>query len=103
MSVQRDHGHHPAIDRTFTAVRAALPPDNAAAFDTELREITSRDVVDTADLDAFLTAWWRIANRVAADPADWRRMHDEAAAIQAGHRPTGPSLTEVLARRGARP
>src|ERR1700733_11169506 len=36
MTVQRHDRPHPHIERTFTAVRAALPAANVAAFDTEL-------------------------------------------------------------------
>ncbi|MFI7048770.1 DUF6247 family protein [Streptosporangium sandarakinum] len=92
----------PAIERTFTAVRAALPAANVTAFDAELAAIAHADVVDLAALDDFLTGWWRIAVRAAADPDDRQRMHAEAERIRSGRRPAGPSLAEVLARRGAR-
>ena len=102
MTVQRHDRPHPQIERTFIAVRAALPADNAATFDAELEAITHAPVVDLAALDDFLSAWWRVATRAARDPAGWRRMHEEAAQIQSGARPTGPTLAEVLARRGVR-
>ncbi|WP_019635100.1 DUF6247 family protein [Actinomadura atramentaria] len=102
MTVQRHEGHRPPIERTFTAVRSALPEPNAAAFDAELEAITSAPVVDLAALDGFLSAWWRIAVRAAADPADWQRMNREAGEIEAGARPVGPTLEQVLARRGTR-
>ncbi|GAB2483859.1 DUF6247 family protein [Streptosporangium sandarakinum] len=102
MTAQPHAGHPgPAIERTFTAVRAALPAPNVTAFDAELAAITHADVVDLAALDDFLTGWWHIAVRAAADPADWQRMHTEAEQIRSGRRPTGPSPAEVLARRGA--
>jgi hypothetical protein len=47
-----------------------------------------------------MTGWWRIATRAAADPAGWQRMHEEADQIQSGARPAGPTLAEVLSRRG---
>jgi hypothetical protein len=78
MTVQRHDRLHPHIERTFTAVRAALPAANVAAFDTEFEAITRAPVVDLATLDEFLSGWWRIATRAAADPADWQRMHQEA-------------------------
>jgi hypothetical protein len=40
MTVQRHDRPHPYIERTFTAVRAALPAANLAAFDTQLEGIT---------------------------------------------------------------
>ena len=95
MTVQRHDRPHPHIERTFTAVRAALPAANVAAFDTELEAITHAPVVDLAALDEFLSGWWRIATRAAADPADWQRMHQEAEQFSAG-----PTLAEVLGRRG---
>lgn len=100
MTVQRHDQSDPHIDRTFTAVRAALPAANAGIFDTELESITRAPVVGLAALDDFLSAWWRIATRAAADPADWQRMHQEAEELESGARPVGPSLAEVLGRRG---
>lgn len=100
MTVQRHDSLRPQIERTFTAVRAALPGANVAAFDAELEAITRAPVVDLAALDDFLSSWWRIATRAAADPADWQRMHEEAEQIQSGGRTAGPTLVEVLARRG---
>ncbi|MEU0569267.1 DUF6247 family protein [Nonomuraea sp. NPDC005983] len=100
MTVQRHDRPYPRIERTFTAVRAALPAANAAAFDAELEAITHAPVVDLAALDDFLSSWWRIATRAAADPADWQHMHEEAEQLQSGARTAGPTLAEVLARRG---
>lgn len=102
MTVARHDQPHPHIERTFTAIRAALPRTNVAAFDAELGMITRAAVVDLAALDDFLSGWWRIAIRAAADPADWQRMHQEADQLQSGARPAGPTLAEVLARRGVR-
>ena len=100
MTVQRHDRPHPRIERTFTAVRAALPAANVAAFDAELAAITHAPVVDLAALDDFLSAWWRIATRATADPADWQRMNQEAEQLQSGTRSTGPTLAQVLGRRG---
>ena len=86
MTVQRHDRAHPHIERTFIAVRAALPAANVAAFDTELEAITHAPVVDLAALDEFLSGWWRIATRAAADPADWQRIHQEAEQLQSGAR-----------------
>jgi hypothetical protein len=102
MTVQRHDRPSPPIERTFTAVRAALPAASAGGFDAELAAITSTPVADLAALDEFLSAWWRIATRAAADPADWQRMHQEAEELQAGTRPAGPTLAEVPGRRGMR-
>jgi hypothetical protein len=102
MTVQRHDQPHPRIERTFTAVRASLPAANVAAFDAELESITQTPVVDLAALDDFLSGWWRIATRAASDPADWQHMHQEADQLQSGARPAGPTLAEVLARRGIR-
>jgi hypothetical protein len=101
MTVQRHDAPQPRIERTFTAVRAALPSANVAAFDAELEAITHAEIVDLAALDAFLSGWWRIAMRAARDPQDWQRMHEEAAQLASGQRSAGPALTEVLARRRA--
>lgn len=60
--IQR-HGYGRHCPRTFTAVRAALPVANVAAFDTQLEAITHAPVVDLAALDEFLSGWWRIATR----------------------------------------
>jgi hypothetical protein len=100
MTVQPHDRTHPHIERTFTAVRAALPAANVAMFDAELEAITNAPVIDLAALDDFLSGWWRIATRAAADPADWQRMHQEAEQLQAGARSAGPTLREVLGRRG---
>ena len=102
MTVQRHDRDHPPIERTFTAVRSALPAASVAAFDSELGAITRAPVADLAALDDFLSGWWRIATRSAADPADWQRMHQEAAQLQSGARPAGATLAEVLGRRGTR-
>jgi len=100
MTVLRHDRSHPHIERTFTAVRAALPTANVTAFDTELEAITHAPVADLAALDEFLSGWWRIATRAAADPADWQRMHQEAEQLQSGARTAGPTLAQVLGRRG---
>ena len=100
MTVERDDQPHPDIERTFTAVRAAVPAANVAAFDTELEAITHAPVVDLAALDEFLSGWLRITTRAAADPADWQRMHQEAEQFQSGVRSAGPTLAQVLGRRG---
>ena len=100
MTAQHHDRPYPGIERTFTAVRAALPSVNAAAFDAQLDAITQAPVVDLAALDEFLAAWHRIATRAAADPDDWARMHQTATEIEAGTRPLGPTMAEVLARRG---
>jgi hypothetical protein len=102
MTVQWHDQPHPRIERTFTAVRAALPAANVAAFDAELEAITNTPVIDLAALDDFLSGWWRIATRATTDPADWQRMHQEAEQLQAGARQAGPTLAEVLRRRGTR-
>jgi hypothetical protein len=102
MTVQRHDRSRPHVERTFTAVRAALPAANAAAFDAELEAITRVPVAELAATDEFLSGWHRIAARAAADPADWQRMHREAEQLQSGARPAGPTLAEVLGRRGVR-
>ena len=96
MTVRRHARPHPDIERTFTAVRAALPAANVAAFDAQLEAITHVPVVDLAALDEFLSGWWRIATWAAADPADWQRMRQEADQLQSGARSAGPTLAQVL-------
>lgn len=103
MTVQRHDCPRPEIERTFTAVHAALPATNVAAFDSELEAITRTDVVDLAALDEFLAAWWRIATRAVRDPQDWQRMHADAEELQSGRRQAGSTLAEVLARRESQP
>ncbi|MBX6381811.1 MAG: hypothetical protein IRZ07_02365 [Microbispora sp.] len=100
MTVRRHDAFGQEIERTFTAVRAALPAGNVAAFDAELEAITHAPVVDLAALDDFLSGWWRIATRACRQPQDWQRMNEEAEQIRSGKRPAGPTLAEVLARRG---
>jgi hypothetical protein len=100
MTAQQHDRPHPQIERAFTTVRAALPAASIAAFDAELQAITQAPVVDLGALDDFLSGWWRIATRAAADPAGWQRMHQEADQLQSGARPAGPTLAEVLGRRG---
>jgi hypothetical protein len=100
MTVQQHDSSHAHIERTFTAVRAALPAANVAAFDTELAAIAQGPVINLAELDDFLSGWWRIATRAATDPADWQRLHQEASQLQSGVRSAGPTLAEVLGRRG---
>jgi Family of unknown function (DUF6247) len=100
MTVQRHDRPGPRVERSFTAVRAALPAENAAAFDAEFAKISAGPVTDFAAVDEFLAGWHRIAVRIVSDPEDWALMHREAAEIMAGTRPKGPTLAEVLARRG---
>src|ERR1700728_3566963 len=98
MTARQHDQPHPRIERTFTTVRGPLPTASITAFDTELQAITQAPVVDLGALDDFLSGWWRIATRAAADPADWQRMHQEGAQLQSGTRPRGPPLDEVLTR-----
>lgn len=100
MTAQQHDQSRPLVEQTFTAVRAALPADSVGAFDAELEAISRAPVVNLSALDDFLAAWWRIATRAVADPADWRRMHAEAEQLQSGARQAGPTLAEILARRG---
>ncbi|MEV4187114.1 hypothetical protein AB0J28_37375 [Streptosporangium canum] len=87
-----------AIERTFTAVRTALPAVNSAAFDAELVRITHASLSDPAALDDFLTGWWRIATRAAQDSEDWLRMHAEAEQIRSDQCLPGTPPAEILAR-----
>ena len=100
VSVQRHDRPRPRIERTFTAVRAALPGDSAAAFDAELEAITSAPVVGLAALDEFLSAWHRIATRAAADPADWQRMNQAADELLSGKRRPRLLLSGIPGERG---
>ncbi len=102
MTAQPHDRPGPQVERSFTAVRAALPAENAAAFDAEFKRITSAPVVDLAALDEFLAGWHRIAARITGDPEDWERVLQAGREIEAGTRPKGPLLSEVLARRGVR-
>ncbi|MGH3276127.1 MAG: DUF6247 family protein [Streptosporangiaceae bacterium] len=100
ITVQRHDQPCPLVERTFTAVRAALPADKVGVFDAELEAISHAPVVNLSALDDFLSGWWRITTRALADPADWLLMHQEAEQLQSGTRQAGPTLAEVLARRG---
>lgn len=100
MTAQQYDRPTPRIERPFTTVRAALPAVSIAVFDAELHAIAEAPVVDLGALDDLLSGWWRIATRAAADPADRQRMHQEADQLQSGARPAGPTLAEVLGRRG---
>ncbi|MET8383223.1 DUF6247 family protein [Streptosporangium canum] len=95
-----------AVERTFTAVRAALPAVNSAAFYAELARITHAPVLDPAALDDFLTGWWRIVTRAAQDSEDWQRMHAGAEQIRSDQcppgTPPGTPPAEILAWRGGR-
>jgi Family of unknown function (DUF6247) len=95
MAAQQHNRSRPCVERTFTSVRAALPTDDIAAFDAELQAITQVPIVDLAALDDFLSGWWRIATRAAADPADWQHSHNEACQLQSGSRPAGSTLAGV--------
>lgn len=99
MTVQQRDRPRRGVDPNFTAVRAALPAENAAAFDAQLETIARAPVLDLNALDNFLSTWWRIATRITADPADWQRVLQEAEEINSGLRSLGPTLAEVLARR----
>jgi hypothetical protein len=100
MTAQSHDRPDPRIERTFTAVRAALPAENAAAFDAQLEAIAGAPVVDLAELDEFLSAWHRIATRAAADPDGWQRMNQAADELLSGRRRPGRTMAEVLADRG---
>jgi Family of unknown function (DUF6247) len=102
MTVQRHDHPRPRVERTFTAVRAALPAECVPEFDSHLQAIAGAPVVDLATLDEHLAAWHRIAVRFTADPDGWARMLQAADEIRSGARPLGPPLAEVLARHGAR-
>lgn len=51
MSAQQHERPSPRIEKTFAAVRAALPDENAAAFDEQFQAITQAPVIDFAALD----------------------------------------------------
>jgi Family of unknown function (DUF6247) len=102
MSAQQHDTPVPRVERTFAAVRAALPAENAAAFDAEFARISGGPVTDFTVVDEFLAGWHRIATRIAGDPEDWARVLQAGRELEAGTRPAGPLLSEVLARRGIR-
>jgi hypothetical protein len=78
MTVQRHDRPHPYIERTFTAVRAALAAANVAAFDTELEAITHVPVVD-------LAARWRSSSPGGgASPSWWARRGTGAGSVAGG-------------------
>lgn len=107
MTAQPHERPAPRVERTFTGVRAALPAENAAAFDAEFAKISDGPVTDFAAVDEFLAGWHRIAVRIASDPEDWQRVLQLAADLESGVRQPGRPMAEVLAeqlaRRGRRP
>jgi hypothetical protein len=102
MTAQQHDRPGPRIERSFTAVRAALPAENAAAFDAEFARIAGGPVTDFAAVDEFLAGWHRIAARIASDPEDWALMHREAEELESGARQPGRPMAEVLAEQMAR-
>ena len=102
MTAQPHDRPRPLVERSFTAVRAALPAESVSAFEAQLAEIARADPVDLAELDRFLASWHGIVSRYAGDPEDWALMHREAAEITAGTRPKGRHLSEVIAEEKAR-
>ena len=107
MTAQRHEPARAPVERSFAAVRAALPAENAAAFDAEFARIASGPVTDFAAVDEFLAGWHRIALRITGDPEDWQRVLHLAADLESGARQPGRPMAEVLAeqvaRRGLRP
>jgi hypothetical protein len=78
--------------------RVERNPAQCRVLSALLEAITHAPVVDLAALDEFLSGWWRIATRAAADPAGWQRMRQEADQLHSGARSAGPTLAEVLGR-----
>jgi hypothetical protein len=102
MTAQQHDRPGPLVERSFTAVRAALPAENAAAFDAEFARIAGGPVTDFAAVDEFLAGWHRIAARIAGDPGDWKRVLRLAADLESGARQPGRPMAEVLAEQVAR-
>lgn len=90
----------PVIERSFAAVQAALPAENAAAFNAQFAEIARAEVPDMAAVDKLLTTWHGIASMIAADPADWKRVNQLADDLQSGKRHPGRDMADVLAEHG---
>lgn len=102
MTAQRHDQLGPRVERTFAGVRAALPAENAAAFDAEFAKISDGPATDFAAVDEFLAGWHRIAVRIASDPGDWRRVLQLAADLESGVRQPGRPMSEVLAEQMGR-
>lgn len=101
MSAQPHQGVTPVIDKTFTAVRAALfHPADLAQFDAEYAEITVTPAVPMAALDEFLTRWWRTAIVANRDPADWIDVVETAGKLHTGELSPGRDLADIIAERG---
>ncbi|MFI6498724.1 DUF6247 family protein [Nonomuraea typhae] len=101
MSAQPHQGAASVIDKTFTAVRAALfHPQDLAEYDAEYAEITATPVVPMAALDEFLTRWWHTAIVANRDRADWYDVVDTAGKLRAGELAGGRDLAHILAERG---
>lgn len=102
MTAQQHDRPRPLVERSFSAVRAALPAENAAAFDAEFARIVSGPITDFAVVDEFLAGWHRIATRIVSDPEDWARVLQIGRELEAGTRPKGRPMAEVLAEQAAR-
>lgn len=89
------------IDRTFTAVRAALfHPDDVAEFEAEYAELTSRPTVAMAALDEFLTRWWQTAIVANRDRDDWAQVLRLREQLRRGEQVQTRDLADLAAERG---
>lgn len=76
MTAAAAHNPVPEIDRTPEAIRAALLPEERAAFDAACRHAVSEAMSESSlePVRDMLTHWWRIARITQHDPAAHRRM-----------------------------
>ncbi|MGP4025548.1 DUF6247 family protein [Actinomadura sp. 3N407] len=86
--------------KDLRSIRAALPPEDRAAFDSGLRRAmnAAADHLDLTPLQEFIETWWRIAV-MSIDP-DGRRAADQAAeAVLRGEPVPMADATEMIRRR----
>lgn len=79
-------GCGPFADSTPAEVRAALPPEDVAAFDAEWRAVLGRaaESLDLAEMNEMLDGWRRTARSFTHDPAAHRHMIDVASRLRRG-------------------
>jgi hypothetical protein len=99
MTAQQYDRPTPRIERPFTTVRAALPAASIAVFDAELQAITEAPVID-------LGPWMTCCPTGDASPPGQPPIRPTGSACtkrpasSSPARPAGPTLAEVLGRRG---
>ncbi|PZF83188.1 hypothetical protein C1I92_13890 [Jiangella anatolica] len=84
-----------------SAIRAALPPEEAGEFDREYRRVMAEatESLDLTGVLAMLRRWQRVVWS-ARDPEAHRRMLDQAARLSSGEDVATEPWTTTKARLG---